>query len=108
MLIDLSKACDCIPHNLLIEALLYVYSYLTNRKHCVRISNTYYSQLKTAISGLPQGSILGMILLSQSINDLFLFVATTVSRLIKVLESESEVVIDWFKKNKMVVNLDKF
>ena len=33
--------------------------------------------------------------------------ATTVSRLIKILESESEVVIDWFKKNKMVVNPDK-
>ena len=33
--------------------------------------------------------------------------ATTVSRLIKILESESEVVIDWFKKNKMVVSPDK-
>ena len=34
--------------------------------------------------------------------------ATTVSRLIKILESEFEVVIDWLKKNKMVVNPDKF
>ena len=34
--------------------------------------------------------------------------ATTVSELIKILESESEVVIDWFKINKMVVNPDKF
>ena len=33
--------------------------------------------------------------------------ATTVSRLIKILESES-VVVNWFKKNKMVVNTDKF
>ena len=32
----------------------------------------------------------------------------TVSRLIKILESKSEVVIDWFKKNEMVVNPDKF
>ena len=31
-----------------------------------------------------------------------------VSELIKILESESEVVIDWFKINKMVVNPDKF
>ena len=31
-----------------------------------------------------------------------------VSRSAKILESESEVVIDWFKKNKMVVNPDKF
>ena len=34
--------------------------------------------------------------------------ATTVSILIKILEFESEVVIDWFEKNKMVVNPDKF
>ena len=34
--------------------------------------------------------------------------ATTVSRLIKILESESELVMDWFNKNKMVVNPDKF
>ena len=34
--------------------------------------------------------------------------ATTVSELIKILESESEIVIDWFKINKMVVNPDKF
>ena len=27
---------------------------------------------------------------------------------VKILESESEVVIDWFKKNRMVVNPDKF
>ena len=40
-------------------------------------------------------------------NTLSTFV-TTVSELIKILESESEVVIDWFKINKMVVNPDKF
>ena len=30
--------------------------------------------------------------------------AITVSRLIKILKSESEVIKDWFKKNKMTVN----
>ena len=133
-LTDLSKAFDCIPHDLIIaklsaynfsdEALSYIYSYLTNRRQYVRINNTH-SQLKTIISGVPQGSILGPILFNLSVNDLFFFVAlaspynfaddntlsafgTTVSRLIKILESESEVVIDWFKKNKMVVKPDKF
>ena len=65
------------------------------------------------------------ILFNLSINYLFFFVvlpslynsandntlsafATTVSILIKILEPKSEVVIDWFKKNKMVVNSDKF
>ena len=134
VLTDLSKAFDCIPHDLIIaklsaynfsdEALSYIYSYLINRRQCVRINNTH-SQLETIISGIPQGSILGPILFNLSINDLFFFVVlaslynfaddntlsaftTTVSRLIKILESESEVVIDWFKKSKMVVNPDKF
>ena len=34
--------------------------------------------------------------------------AITVSRLIKILESESEFVIDCLKENKVVVNPDKF
>ena len=119
VLTDLSKAFDCIPHDLIIaklspynfsdEALSYIYSYLTNRRQCVRINNTH-SQLESIISGVPQGSILGPILFNLSINDPFFFVAlaspynfaddntlsafaTTVSRLIKILESESEVVI---------------
>ena len=134
VLTDLSKAFGCIPHDLIIaklsaynfsdEALSYIYSYLANRRQCVRINNTH-SQLETIISGAAQGSILGPILFNLSINDLFFFVvlaslynfaddntlsafATTVSELIKILESESEVVIDWFKINKMVVNPDKF
>ena len=40
-------------------------------------------------------------------NTLFAF-ATTASRLIKIFESESEVIIDWFKKNMMVVSTGKF
>ena len=134
VLTDLSKAFDCIPHDLIIaklsaynfsdEALSYIYSYLTNRRQCVRINNTH-SQLETIISGVPQGSILGPILFNLSINDLFFFVvlaslynfaddntlsafATTIPELIKILESESEVFIDWFKVNKMIVNPDKF
>ena len=113
VLTDLSKAFDCRPHDLIIaklsaynfshEALSYIYSYLTNRRQCVRINNTH-SQLETIISGVPQGSILGPILFNLSINDLFFFVvlaslynfaddntqsafATTVSELIKILES---------------------
>ena len=85
------------------------YSYLTNRRQCARINNTQ-SQLETMISVVPLGSILAPILFKLSINDLFPFVAleslynfgdysalsalsTTVSKLIKILESESEVVI---------------
>lgn len=35
-------------------------------------------------------------------------VVAIVSRFIKTLETESEVIIDWFKKNKTVANPDKF
>ena len=41
-------------------------------------------------------------------NDTLFALATTVSRLIKSLESKSEVAIDWFNRNKMVLNPDKF
>ena len=34
--------------------------------------------------------------------------AETVSKLINILQSESEVITDWFKKNQMIVNPDKF
>ena len=60
-----------------------------------------------------------------SINDLFFFIETasthnfadddtlsawgeTLSKLIGTLESESEIAIDWFTKNEMIINPDKF
>ena len=54
VLTGLSKAFDWISHNLLIaklspynfsdKALSYIYSYLTNHRHCVRINNTQSAQ----------------------------------------------------------------
>ena len=48
---DLSKAFDCVPHDLLIaklasysvdeNLLMYIYSYLSNRNQCVRINNVH-------------------------------------------------------------------
>ena len=87
----------------------------------VRINNTH-SQLKTITLDVPQESILGSILCNLPLlffeapaslynfaddNTLSTF-AATVSRLIKMLESEAEFVIDWFKENKMGLNLDKY
>ena len=73
VLTDLSKAFDCIAYELLIAklaaygfsntALRCIYSYLSNRKQCVRINNTY-SNYQKIISVVPQGSILGPIFLT--------------------------------------------
>ena len=127
---------DCIPqdHDLLIatlaayglsdEALMCILSYLSNRKQCVRINDTY-SEFENIITGVPQGSILGPLLFSRSMSDLFFFIliasvhnfaddntlsafAENVSKLINILLIESEIITDWFKKNQTIVNPDKF
>ena len=66
VLTDLSKAFDCVPHDLLIakleaygineNLLAYLHSYLSNRKQCVRINNVT-REFETIIPGVPQGSM---------------------------------------------------
>ena len=80
VLMDLSKAFDCVPHDLLLAKLAayganenflcYVHSYLQNRKQCVRINNIN-SDFLNVISGVPQGSIVGQILLNCFFNGFF-------------------------------------
>ena len=82
VLMDLSKAFDCIPHDLLVakihayglseDTVTFMYLYLKRRKQGVKINNTE-SLFQILLSGIPQGSILGPILFNIFINDLFLF-----------------------------------
>ena len=103
---------------------MYILSYLSNRKQCVRINDTY-SEFENIITGDAQGSILGPLLFNLSINDLFFFILIAsvhnfaddntlsaypenVSKLINILQSDSVVITGWFKKNQVIVNPDKF
>ena len=130
---DLSKAFDCISHDLLIaklhvygfsfERLTFLNSYLRNRKQCVKINNIC-SDFSKILSGVPQGSILGPILFNIFLNDLFLCLKNTdlhnfadndtiaavcdqLPDLIKILEAEGELSVEWFRKNETIVNSDK-
>ena len=73
LLRDLSKASDCLPHELII-AKLYAYgvdmpslklinSYLSKRKQRIKINDVYSSWSEIPF-GVPQGSILGPLLLN--------------------------------------------
>ncbi len=68
LLMDFSKAFDCIPHDLLLVKLkaygieevplTLIASYLRNRKQCVKICG-YCSEWLPLSKGVPQGSISG-------------------------------------------------
>ena len=131
---DLSKAFDCIPHDLLIaklhayglsfDTVTFLNSYLKDRKQNVKINNIF-SAFQNISSGVPQGSILGPILFNIFLNDLFLCIkmsdlrnfagdnsitvtCNTLTGLLKTLEQESESAVGWFKQNEMIVSADKF
>ena len=131
---DLLKAFDCVPHDLLIaklaaysideNLLMYLYSYLSNRNQCVRISNVHGS-FQNVISGIPQGSIVVPTLFNCFFNDFFYFIdkatvhnfaddnslsafESNITNLKLILESESKAAISWFQSNEIILNPGKF
>jgi len=68
ILMDLSKAFECLPHDLLLlkleayqKTLKLLQSYLENRKQCIKIGS-YYNDWDQINKEVPQGSILEPVL----------------------------------------------
>ena len=122
LLTDLSKAFDCLHHDLLIakleayrighSSLILIYNYLSGRKQRTKVNNVYteWNELET---GIPQGSILGPLIFNIYINDIFYFVnedtvaddnipytiQNNIETLLNNLQSDSHTLLMWFDNN---------
>ena len=80
VLTDLSEAFDCLKHDLLIaklhvfgfdyKSLRVMNAYLNNRVQVTKVGS-YYSEILDIIFGVPQSSMLGLLLFNINIIDLF-------------------------------------
>ena len=134
LLVDLSKAFDCLPHSLLVakldaygfsrNAVTLLASYLTDRKQCVKVSSVR-SDWQTLIKGVPQGSVMGPVAFNIFMNDLYfsiknstlynyaddntiLAIGNTVSQVKDILVNEAKCIISWCNVNNMEANPSKF
>ena len=133
LLTDLSKAFDCLNHELLIaklaaygfdkKALHIIFNYLNDRRHRTKISGNY-SSLVEILFGIPQGSILGPLLFNIYLCDLFFndfditiasfaddttpyVCSPSISSVIDALQVNGSKIFYWFNINSLKANASK-
>jgi hypothetical protein len=134
LFMDLSRAFDSIPHELLVtklkaygfseNACSFMKSYLNGRQQRVKLNGVYSNWARTT-KGIPQGSCLGPLLFNVFINDIFPHIMTcnifnyaddnslsaaneNLDMAIDHLINDTNIAIQWFESNFMKINPEKF
>ncbi len=134
VLMDLSKAFDCIPHGILItkmgayglgnKACEFMANFLSERYQRVKISNKR-SLWTPLLKGIPKGSCFNPFRFNVFMNDIFYFIeicdlanfaddntldhiASTIETVLSALQNETTNAIKWFEENDTQANPTKF
>ena len=124
---DLSKAFDSLHRDILIaklhaygfemKAIKLIYSYLINKTQTVKVKGEY-SARRQFKAGVPQGSLLGVLLFNVYLNDMFDSVQTdlynfaddnnlstlvnTINEAGAILITETDAEINWIESNQVI------